>query len=80
MAQARPAFQTPHGHARQDLHGTGIRVSVIEPGMTDTPFFENRPQEALLPEDIATAVMYAVSQPDRVDVNEVLVRPIHQAG
>ena len=29
--------------ARQDLHGTGIRVTLIEPGMTDTPFFDNRP-------------------------------------
>jgi NADP-dependent 3-hydroxy acid dehydrogenase YdfG len=66
--------------ARQDLHGTGIRVTLIEPGMTDTPFFDNRPTEALEDDDIARAVMYAVSQPPHVNVNEILVRPTAQAG
>src|SRR5271165_3462244 len=66
--------------ARQDLQGTGIRVTLIEPGMTDTPFFDNRPAEALKDDDIARAVMYAVSQPPHVDVNEVLVRPTAQQG
>jgi NADP-dependent 3-hydroxy acid dehydrogenase YdfG len=66
--------------ARQDLHGTGVRVTVIEPGMTDTPFFEQRPKEALQDDDIARAVMYAVSQPPHVDVNEILVRPTAQQG
>ena len=66
--------------ARQDLHGTGIRVTLIEPGMTDTPFFENRPTDALHDEDIARAVMYAVSQPPHVDVNEILIRPTAQQG
>src|SRR5436189_159104 len=33
--------------ARQDLNGTGIRVTLIEPGMTDTPFFDQRPAAAL---------------------------------
>ncbi len=66
--------------ARQDLQGSGVRVTLIEPGMVDTPFFENRPTEALKDDDIARAVMYAVSQPPHVDVNEVLVRPIAQEG
>lgn len=66
--------------ARQDLHGTGVRVTVIEPGMTDTPFFENRPSEALEAQDIARGVMYAVSQPAHVNVNEVLIRPTGQQG
>jgi len=66
--------------ARQDLQGTGIRVTLIEPGMVDTPFFDNRPTKALHDDDIARAVMYAVSQPPHVDVNEVLVRPIAQQG
>ncbi len=66
--------------ARQDLDGTGIRVTLIEPGMTDTPFFEKRPTNALKDDDIARAAMYAVSQPPHVDVNEILVRPTAQQG
>jgi NADP-dependent 3-hydroxy acid dehydrogenase YdfG len=66
--------------ARQELNGTGVRVTVIEPGMVDTPFFDNPPSDALQPEDVARAVMFAVSQPPHVDVNEILVRPTAQAG
>jgi NADP-dependent 3-hydroxy acid dehydrogenase YdfG len=66
--------------ARQDLHGTGVRVSVIEPGMVDTPFFEQRPKDALADDDVARAVIYAVSQPPHVNVNEILVRPTAQQG
>jgi NADP-dependent 3-hydroxy acid dehydrogenase YdfG len=64
--------------ARQDLHGTGIRVTSIEPGMVDTPFFDDRPKNALEPDDVARAVLYAVAQPAHVDVNEILVRPTAQ--
>jgi NADP-dependent 3-hydroxy acid dehydrogenase YdfG len=66
--------------ARQDVHGSGVRVTVIEPGMVDTPFFEQRPKDALLEDDVARAVMYAVSQPQHVNVNEILVRPTGQPG
>jgi NADP-dependent 3-hydroxy acid dehydrogenase YdfG len=67
--------------ARLDLNGTGIRVTLIEPGMTDTPFFEKSPMEgALKDEDIARGVIYAISQPAHVDVNEILIRPTAQAG
>jgi NADP-dependent 3-hydroxy acid dehydrogenase YdfG len=66
--------------ARQELNGTGVRVTVIEPGMVDTPFFENRPAQALEAEDVARAVMFAISQPAHVDVNEILVRPTAQEG
>jgi NADP-dependent 3-hydroxy acid dehydrogenase YdfG len=65
---------------RQDVDGTGIRVTLIEPGMVDTPFFDTRPQNALEPDDIARAVLFAVSQPPRVDVNEMLVRPTAQSS
>ena len=65
---------------RQELNGTGVRVTLIEPGVVDTPFFENRPETALESADIARAVMYAVSQPPHVDVNEILVRPTGQSG
>ncbi len=64
--------------ARED--GNRIRVTLIEPGMVDTPFFDNRPGDrALSDDDIAGAVDYALSQPDSVDVNEILIRPIGQA-
>jgi NADP-dependent 3-hydroxy acid dehydrogenase YdfG len=46
--------------------------------MVDTPFFDERPVGMLEPEDIAGAVMWAVSQPPHVDVNEILVRPTAQ--
>jgi len=61
--------------AREELRGSGIRVTLIEPGMVDTPFFDQQPDNALHPDDVANAVMYAVSQPAHVDVNEILVRP-----
>jgi NADP-dependent 3-hydroxy acid dehydrogenase YdfG len=64
--------------ARQELNGTGVRVTVIEPGMTDTPFFDERPVGMLEADDVARAVMYAVSQPPHVDVNEILMRPTAQ--
>ena len=63
---------------RQMHDNTAIKVTLIEPGMVDTPFFDNRPQNALQAEDIAAAVMYALSQPDRADVNEILIRPTSQ--
>jgi NADP-dependent 3-hydroxy acid dehydrogenase YdfG len=66
--------------ARLELDGTGVRVTLIEPGMVDTPFFENRGSGRLEADDIARTVMFAVSQPPHVDVNEILVRPTAQAG
>ena len=65
---------------RQEVDGSGIRVTLVEPGMVDTPFFDNRPQNALEPDDIARAVMFAIAQPPHVDVNEVLIRPTAQGG
>jgi NADP-dependent 3-hydroxy acid dehydrogenase YdfG len=62
---------------RQD-EGSKVRVTVIEPGMVDTPFFDNRPTGALEADDIARIVMFALEQPDRVDINEILVRPTSQ--
>jgi NADP-dependent 3-hydroxy acid dehydrogenase YdfG len=66
--------------ARQELQDTGVRVTVVEPGMVDTPFFDNPVSDALHPEDVARAVMFAVSQPPHVDVNEILIRPTAQTG
>jgi NADP-dependent 3-hydroxy acid dehydrogenase YdfG len=48
--------------------------------MVDTPFFDNRPTGALEADDIARIVMFVLEQPDRVDINEVLVRPTSQSS
>jgi NADP-dependent 3-hydroxy acid dehydrogenase YdfG len=66
--------------ARQELNETGVRVTLIEPGMVDTPFFSNRPANALAADDVARVVMFAVSQPPEVDVNEILVRATSQSN
>ena len=66
--------------ARQELNDTGVRVTLIEPGMVDTDFFENPVSDALQADDVARAVLYAVSQPPHVDVNEILVRPTAQSN
>lgn len=66
--------------ARQELNGTGVRVTLVEPGMVATPFFDRPVSNALQADDIARAVMFAVSQPPHVDVNEILVRPTAQEG
>jgi NADP-dependent 3-hydroxy acid dehydrogenase YdfG len=65
---------------RQMHENHSIRVTLIEPGMVDTPFFDDRPgpDRALHEEDIARAVIYALEQPERVDVNELLIRPTSQ--
>jgi len=66
--------------ARLELDGTGVRVTLIEPGMVDTPFFDNPVTDALEPDDVARAVLYVVSQPPHVDVNEILIRPTAQSN
>ncbi|HEY5815048.1 MAG TPA: SDR family oxidoreductase [Solirubrobacterales bacterium] len=64
---------------RQMHENHAIKVTLIEPGMVDTPFFDNRPGEwALQDDDIARAVLYALEQPGNVDVNEILIRPTSQ--
>ena len=65
---------------RQEIADTDIKMTLIEPGAVDTPFFDNRPSGALEADDIARAVMFALTQPPHVDVNEILVRPVHQAS
>jgi len=66
--------------ARLELNDTGVRVTLIEPGQVDTPFFDNPGEGRLHPEDIARTVMFAVSQPPHVDINEILVRPTAQSN
>jgi len=64
----------------REMHSnTGIKVTLIEPGMVDTDFFDNRPGKWVLQDaDIAKAVIYALEQGPNVDVNEILIRPTGQ--
>jgi NADP-dependent 3-hydroxy acid dehydrogenase YdfG len=74
---------------RLDVHEKGIRVINVEPGLVRTEFPENTYPDAreyyaqkgftpLEAKDVAAAVLYAVSQPARVSLNEIAVRPTGQ--
>lgn len=62
----------------KELARTGVRVTNISPGMVDTPLMGSRSvdRKILDPENIAQAIVYAVSQPPHVNVNEITVRPV----
>jgi NADP-dependent 3-hydroxy acid dehydrogenase YdfG len=72
---------------RQEVTGRGVRVGLIEPGMTVTEMATGPgagaargvPQDAWLhAEDIARAITFVITQPPHVAVNEIMVRPTAQ--
>ena len=63
---------------RQEVADTDIKVTLIEPGMVNTPFFDSPISDALESDDVARAVLFALTQPPHVAVNEILVRPVRQ--
>ena len=78
---------------RQETGWAGIRVTIIEPGFVETELqghnehpavkegiakMKEQIGEVLQAEDIARSILYAVSQPQRVSVNELLIRPTGQ--
>ena len=77
---------------RQELLEDGIRITMVEPGAVATELTEHitddevreelkqRNIEPLQSEDIANAITYAVVQPQRVSVNEILIRPTQQTN
>lgn len=78
---------------RADLHGTGVRVTCIEPGHSESEFslvrFKGDADRAgalyagttpLRPEDIAETVFWAVSLPDHVNINRLEVMPVCQSS
>jgi NADP-dependent 3-hydroxy acid dehydrogenase YdfG len=66
---------------RQVQDNDKIRVTLVEPGITDTEFFDEVPAEwALRDEDIAREVLHALEAPPGVEINEILVRPTAQRG
>lgn len=64
---------------RQQTVGMDVHVTLIEPGRVDTPFWKQKPTEPMLQsQDVARAVMFAITQPEHVNVSEILVRPTNQ--
>jgi len=77
---------------RQEVTGRGVRIGLVEPGAVATELTDHitqpeakrasqemaRTMTRLQAEDIARAVLYLVTQPPHVAVNEVLVRPTDQ--
>jgi NADP-dependent 3-hydroxy acid dehydrogenase YdfG len=75
------------GHAvRMEAQSAGIRVTLIEPGLVDTPLTRDNPNVAPLLEaftpleanDVASAIVYAFTQPPHVTVDELAMRPLRQ--
>jgi NADP-dependent 3-hydroxy acid dehydrogenase YdfG len=77
---------------RQEVTTRGVRISLVEPGAVDTELRSHITQDRareeshayaegirqLQAEDVARAILYVVTQPPHVAVNEVLVRPTDQ--
>jgi NADP-dependent 3-hydroxy acid dehydrogenase YdfG len=64
---------------RMEVTKKGIGVTLIAPGRTETPFWEELPDAPMLsPEPVARAILWACEQPPEVDVNEILMRPSGQ--
>lgn len=72
---------------RKEVASAGVRVTLIEPGIVDTPLVsgtEEGRQElaqvrALAPEDVAAGVLFALMRPEYVDVDELVISPREQA-
>ncbi|GMG81135.1 SDR family oxidoreductase [Paralimibaculum aggregatum] len=60
---------------REALAGSGVRVTVIEPGMVDTPFFDEPKPQGLEAGDVARSVLFALSQPPHVEIHELVILP-----
>lgn len=79
MYSASKWAATGIGHGfRKEIAKHGVRVTLIEPGMVDTPFFDDPKPDMLKPEDIARAVLYALEQPSHMEVHEMVLLPMAQ--
>jgi NADP-dependent 3-hydroxy acid dehydrogenase YdfG len=81
----------PFGRLRQELAPEGLRCTLVSLGSTDTDFISStrdpgelaaltarRDAIAMSPEVVAEAIVFAVAQPDSVDIGEIVVRPTVQ--
>lgn len=67
-----------HGFAEnlaEEMRDWGGRCTVIAPGMVNTPFFDEEKPTKIQPEDVANAVVYALSQPGTAAVREIYIMP-----
>ena len=74
-----------HETLAAEYHGTGVRLTLVSPGATDTsiwdPFAPERrpgfpPRAAMLrPEDVADAVLFAATRPEHVHVDWIRLQP-----
>lgn len=62
----------------KELARTGVRLTNISPGMVDTDLTERIKvdRQILKAQDIAKSVIYALTQPHYVNVNEITIRPV----
>lgn len=77
---------------RQDLHGSGVRVTNISPGLVETEFSQVRLRDTekaklvyqglkvLSPEDIAESIYWCISRPSHVNIQELVIYPTDQAS
>ena len=70
---------------RQEASPKGIRVTVVGPGLVDTPLADNpfanelkKTVQPLSPFDCARAIRFAFEQPPNVAINEIVMRPVNQ--
>ncbi|WP_181885170.1 SDR family oxidoreductase [Pontibacter diazotrophicus] len=86
-AATKSALEVVAETLRQEVLPT-VRVTVVAPGVTDTAFFENTVSGFHTAEDIgygsiaadevADAVLFALSKPPGVSINKITIRPTAQ--
>jgi NADP-dependent 3-hydroxy acid dehydrogenase YdfG len=90
---SKAALKSINDGLRQDLLGTPVRITSVDPGMVQTDFSEVRfrgDQERaakvyqgvtpLTPDDIADAILWSVTRPAHVNINHVMMTSIDQAN
>ncbi|MFC7704331.1 SDR family oxidoreductase [Plastorhodobacter daqingensis] len=63
------------GNMSEEMRRWGGRCTVISPGMVDTPFFDEAKPDKLQPEDVARAVVFALTQDPRAELREIHIMP-----